>query len=83
MSEADPKPKLKPNELLWQEVITATGTRDAIVFKGPKHHLEGWIMQDSETLWVARTTTGDRAEFDSEEDARAFLTLLINTKEKP
>ena len=58
MTDSDePKPRLKPNELLWEEVDTPEGTHDIIVFKGPKHHLEGWIMQggDSETVWVART----------------------------
>lgn len=80
MSEADPKPKLGPDEFLWEEVETPEGKHDIVVFKGPKHHLEGWILQDSATVWIARTSTGDRAEFDSEEDARAFLTLLINTK---
>ncbi len=83
MTDSDePKPRLKPNELLWEEVDTPEGTHDIIVFKGPKHHLEGWIMQggDSETVWVARTATGTRAEFDNEEDARAFLALIINAK---
>lgn len=74
------EPEIDKDDLLWEDVPREGGLRDVIVFRGPKHKIEGWLMQDSQTSWVARTMAGERAEFDNEEDARAFLTLLINTK---
>ena len=73
-------PEVDKDTLLWEDVKREENLRDVIVFRGPKHKLEGWLMQDSLTSWVARTAAGERAEFDNEEDARAFLTLLVNTK---
>ena len=74
------EPEIDKDDLLWEDVPREGGLRDVIVFRGPKHKIEGWLMQDSETVWIARTSTGTRAEFDNEEDARAFLTLLIASK---
>lgn len=68
-----------PDDLLWQEVETSDGKHDAVLFAGAKHKLKGWVLQDSEAVWVARTVTGTRAEFDNQEDARAFLVLLVTS----
>jgi len=63
----------------WRDVIEPDGNKSTIVFKGAKHHIKGWTMQHSPTHWVARTIAGDRADFDNEEDAKAFLKLVLHS----
>jgi hypothetical protein len=74
------EPEIDKDDLLWEDVPREGGLRDVIVFRGPKHKLEGWLMQGSLNSWVARTMAGERAEFDNEDDARSFLTLLTAVK---
>ena len=72
---------MEPNEdddepYVWKEVNEEVG-KSLIVFKKPKHHLSGWIMQHDDGTWVARTPKGVRGEFETDEDAKAFLKLLL------
>lgn len=59
----------------WRDV-TENGEKSTVVFN-KKHHLKGWTMQHSPTHWVARTVGGDRADFDNEEEAKAFLKVIL------
>ena len=61
---------------LWKEVNEEIG-KAWIVFEKPKHHLAGWVMQHEDGTWVARTERGVRGEFETDEDAKAFLKLLL------
>lgn len=62
---------------LWQEVTETDKRKSFIVFEKPKHHLAGWVMQHDDGTWVARTERGVRGEFETDEDAKAFLKLLL------
>lgn len=62
---------------LWQEVTEPDKRKSFIVFEKPKHHLAGWVMQHEDGTWVARTERGVRGEFETDEDAKAFLKLLL------
>ena len=62
---------------LWKPVTEPDGRTSHVVFTKPKAHLEGWVMQHDDGTWVARTVAGVRGEFETEEDARAFLKLLL------
>lgn len=62
---------------LWQEVTEPDKRKSFIVFEKPKHHLAGWVMQHDDGTWVARTERGVRGEFETDEDAKAFLKLLL------
>ena len=42
----------------------------------PKYMPEGWVVC-IDGKWVARTSQGIRADFDSKEEAISFLTLLV------
>lgn len=61
---------------LWKEVNEEVG-KSWIVFEKPKHHISGWVMQHEDGTWVARTERGVRGEFETDEDAKAFLKLLL------
>ena len=66
----------------WRDVTEPDGSKSTIVF-GKKYHLKGWTMQHGPDHWVARTVAGDRADFETEEDARAFLTLVLHSTPEP
>ena len=66
------------SELSWHPVTEPNGDRSEIVFRGKKSRLAGWLVE-SDGQWVARTVTGVRGEFEDEESARAFLTLMLST----
>lgn len=71
------EPELDAHGLDWRGVIE-NGEKATVVF-GKKNHLKGWIMQHSPTHWVARTVAGDRADFETEEDAKSFLKLVLHS----
>lgn len=84
MSEPEPKAltlddhglTLDTHGFDWRNVEEADGSKSTIVL-GKKHHLKGWIMQHGPDHWAARTAAGDRADFETEEDAKAFLKLVL------
>ena len=58
---------------------------EALTYLYPRHkpgegfHLPiGWVMP-MDDKWIVRTTSSLRGEFDSEEEAKAFLLLLAST----
>lgn len=74
----EPEPvELDEHGLDWR-VVTENGEKSTIVF-GKKHHLKGWTMQHGPDHWVARTVAGDRADFETEEDAKSFLKLVLHS----
>ena len=62
---------------IWKPVIEPNGRTSHVVFTKPKTHLEGWVMQHDDGTWIARTVKGVRGEFETEDDARSFLKLLL------
>ena len=67
-----------PDDFDWRDVIDPQAGKSTMGF-GKKNHLKGWTMQHAPNHWVARTVAGDRADFDNEEDAKAFLKLVLHS----
>lgn len=61
---------------MWREVNEEVG-KSWVVFAQPQHFVAGWVMQHDDGTWVARTERGVRGEFETDEDAKAFLKLLL------
>ena len=72
---------MEPNEdderYMWQDVTESDNRKSFIVFEMPMKYLAGWVMQHEDGTWVARTERGVRGEFETDEDAKAFLKLLL------
>ena len=67
-----------PDDFDWRDVIDPAHGKSTMVFC-KKHRLKGWTMQHGPDHWVARTVAGDRADFETEEDAKSFLKLVLHS----
>jgi hypothetical protein len=75
-NEPTEETEYEDEQYLWKKVNEEVG-KSWIVFKKPKPYIAGWVMQHEDGTWVARTERGVRGEFETDEDAKAFLKLLL------